>query len=312
MKVFLTGATGVLGRPTVHRLLEAGHHVTAVARDDRKAARLRESGATPVLVDLFDAEAVVTATRGQEVIAHLATNVPPVRSAGRKGAWSTHNRLRTEATRNLVAAGLANGVSRFVKESITFTYPDCADSWITENTPVDDSAVMLEPTTEGERLALGFAESDRRAAVLRFGLFYGGTGNRGTDEMLRLARFRLSTIAGRPDAYMSSVHVEDAATSVVHALGLPTGVYNVVDEEPLTRREYLDAFSDAFRLKRLHPVPSWLLRTVGGKAAAALVASQRVSNQRFEAAAGWAPRYPSAREGWAAEARRREQEVSHG
>ena len=306
MKCFVTGATGVVGRPLVPALVTAGHDVVAVARSPAKASTLRAAGAQPVDVDLFEPNAVVAATEGCDAILHLATNVPPASKAARSSAWDLHNRLRTEATANLVAAAQANDVTRLVKESITFVYPDSGDEWITEATTPDPVLTALAPTLEGERLALGLADgSGRTAVVLRFGLFYGGAANRGTEEMLRLARWRMSTVAGRPTAFMSSVHADDAASAACAALHAPTGTYNVVDDEPLRRGDHLAAFSAAFRLQRLHPLPAWMIRLAGGRSAAALVASQRVSNRRFHAATGWAPAYPSAREGWAHEAIRR-------
>ncbi len=306
MKCFVTGATGVIGRPLIPALVGAGHEVVAVARGPAKAAHLRAVGAAPIGVDLFEPAAVLDATGGCDAILHLATNVPPTSKAGRPSSWAMHNRLRTEATVNLVAAGEANGATRFVKESITFVYPDAGDEWITETTPPDPAMITMAPTLEGEQHALAFADHAGRAAVvLRYGLFYGGVGNRATDEMLRLARWHLSTIAGRPDAYMSSIHADDAATAVLAALDAPTGLYNVVDDEPLPRVDHLAATSSAFGLRRLHPIPAWMLRLVAGRSAAsALVASQRVSNAQFRTTTGWAPAYPSAREGWAHEAAR--------
>jgi nucleoside-diphosphate-sugar epimerase len=285
-------------------LLAAGHEVVAVSRGPAKAAELRSAGAEPIEVDLFEPEAVLDATGGCDAILHLATNVPPMSKAGRPSSWAMHNRLRTEATVNLVAAAEANGVTRFVKESITFVYPDSGDEWITETTPPHPAMTAMVSTLEGERHALAFADRPGRTSiVLRYGLFYGGAGNRGTEEMLRLARWRMSSIAGRPDAYMSSVHADDAATAALAALDARTGIYNVVDDEPLRRADYLAAASSAFGLRRLHPIPSWMLRLVAGRSAASsLVASQRVSNKQFRTTTGWAPAHPSARDGWAHEA----------
>ena len=74
-------------------------------------------------------------------------------------------------------------------------------------------------------------------------------------------------VAGKPDAYMSSIHADDVATAVVAALDVPSGIYNVCDDEPLTRRDALDAFAAAFDLKRLRTNPAWLLRLIAGPAA---------------------------------------------
>jgi nucleoside-diphosphate-sugar epimerase len=297
MKLFLTGATGATGPATLRELVGAGHDVRAVARSETKTAAVRAAGGDPVAVDLFDGDAVKAAVAGCDGVLHLATHVPPIRKMARRKAWDEHNRLRTTATALLVDAALSGGAGVFVKESVTFVYPDCGDRWIDETTPPDDSIEMLRPTMEGERLVERITAEGGRSVVLRFGLFY-GPDSRGTDEALRLARLRMSTIAGRPNGYMSSIHTDDVATSVVDALDAPSGVYNVCDDEPLTRREYLDAFSDAFGLRRLRPVPAPVVKMVAGSAAAAITSSQRVSNRKLREAAGWQPKYPSAREGW--------------
>ena len=299
MKVFLTGATGAIGPSTLRALLDAGHDVRAVARDPDKAARLRDAGAEPVTVDLFDADAVQSATAGSDAIAHLATNVPAISRMARRGSWATHNRLRTEATRHLLAGAEANGIDTVVKESVTFVYPDFGDRWIDESVPPDLRTALLAPTLEGEQLVTDFGSTGARGVVLRFGLFYGPT-SRSVDEGLRLARWRSSTVAGPPDAYLSSIHTDDVATAVVAALAAPSGLYNVVDDDPVTRRDYLEVFAGAFDLPKLRLTPSWVLRLAVGSSAGALTASQRVSNHRFRGATGWEPAYPSAQQGWAA------------
>jgi hypothetical protein len=81
----------------------------------------------------------------------------------------------------------------------------------------------------------------------------------------------------------------------------------VVDDEPMTRRDALDAFSAAFGVKKLRTNPAWLMSLLAGKASQSLIASQRVSNAKFRAATSWAPTFPSLREGWKVEAERHEQ-----
>jgi nucleoside-diphosphate-sugar epimerase len=298
MKVFVTGATGALGRAAVPQLVAAGHDVTAVARSDAKAAGLRAVGAEPVAVDLFDAGAVRAAVAGSDGVAHLATHIPATRDAVKTSAWADNNRLRTEATHNLVDAAVATGAKVFVKESITFTYEDRGAEWIDEDVPVGGGSPIVAPTLQGEQIAARFTGDGRRGVVLRFGLFY-GPDNPMTAEGLRLARWRASRVAGKANGYVSSIHTDDAGAAVVAALDAPAGTYNVTDNEPLTRREYLDAFSAAFGLPKLRVTPGWVLTMVAGRKAGLLLASQRVRNAKFRAATGWSPSHPSAREGWA-------------
>jgi nucleoside-diphosphate-sugar epimerase len=144
-----------------------------------------------------------------------------------------------------------------------------------------------------------FSGSVGDGVVLRFGLFY-GPDNRWNDEALRTAKLRSIPLAGKGDTYMSSIHTDDAARAVVAALGAPAGVYNVVDDEPMTRRDYADAFAAAFDLPHLRLTPTGVVRAVGGSGAKATTSSQRVSNKKFRDTTGWAPLYRSAREGWVA------------
>ncbi len=308
MKVFVTGTTGVLGRPLVPLLIAAGHDVRAVCRREEAAVELPAHGAEPVAVDLFDADAVLREVVGYEVVLHLATNVPSMTKAARPKGWATHNRLRVDATRNLVAAARATGALRFLKESVTFLYQDGGEAWIDEESPLIPDLGLLTSTVEGEQIALGFSDGGGTAVVLRFGLFYGGIGNRGTDEALKLARFRRSSIAGAREGYMASIHCDDAASAVVAALGIDTGIYNVTDGVPMRRGEYLGAFASAFGVKPPTPTPAWLVRLAGGAAADALVASQRVSNDKFCAATGWSPRYADAGVGLTTEAAARKEQ----
>ena len=244
--MLVTGGTGVLGRAAVPRLLAAGHDVVVATRSNASAAVAAAMGARPRRADLFDAAAVRAAVDGCDAIAHLATNVPPMRLMRKPDAWATHNRLRADATHHLLAAARDAGINRVVKESITFTYPDCGDRWIDEETPIEGVPSLLEPTIVGDRLVLDFVAEGREGVLLRFGFFYSAA-TRSTDEYLQVARLRMSPMPGPPDAYVSSIHVDDAAAAVVLAFDAPPGVYNIVDDEPLTRRDYADAFAAAFR-----------------------------------------------------------------
>jgi len=299
MTVFVTGATGVLGRPTVDALVAAGHDVRAVARGADKSKQLRDVGAEPVPVDLFDLHAVLDAVAGSDAVLHLATNIPPIAKMARRSAWQLNNRLRTEATANLLAAARSHSVTRFVKESITFTYVGSPDAWLDESSPLIDPAGMLEPTLDGERMVTDFTRGGGDGVVLRFALFY-GPDNRSTEEALRLARFRRAAVSGPGRAYMSSLHTDDAATAVLAALDVQAGIYNVGDDEPMTRRAFVDSFSEALGFRHLGLAPARVVRLVAGSAGRALSASQRISNQRFREASGWAPAYRNAREGWVA------------
>jgi nucleoside-diphosphate-sugar epimerase len=297
VNVSVTGGTGVLGRPVVRRLVAAGHEVRVAVRSEASAARARRLGASPVVVDLFDADGVARAVEGAHAVLHLATRIPAMTRAHRPHAWDENNRLRTETTRLLAAAAAAAGADTLVAESITFVYRDRGAEWIDETAPLAPGP--LASVVDLEQAVAGFAVAGRRGVSLRFGSFYGPEA-RSIDEAVRAARRRVAPVLGRPDAYTSAIHTDDAATAVVAALGVGSGAYNVVDDAPLTRRAFADAFAAAFGLRRLHLVGPRLASVVGGRASEVLARSQRVSNARFRAASGWTPAHPDAREGWAA------------
>jgi nucleoside-diphosphate-sugar epimerase len=301
MRVFVAGATGVLGRPSVKALVAAGHEVRGASRGEEKAALLRSLGATPVQVDLFDAESVRHAVAGCEAVIHLATRIPPLTRMRWKGAWKENDRLRRDATRNLVDAALATGAQVFIMESITFIYADGGDEWLDESSPIQLSWTALDSAVDAERETQRFGESGGRAVVLRFGAFYAPYAA-STIDTVRLARRRMFGVIGGGRNYFSSIHVDDAASAVVAALNAPAGTYNVTEDEPVRQAEYAQALADAFHTGWPRRVPKWLGRLVLGGPSNYILQSQRVSNKRFKLATGWQPIHPSVREGMPAAA----------
>ncbi|WP_037065373.1 NAD-dependent epimerase/dehydratase family protein [Pseudonocardia acaciae] len=299
MKVFVTGATGAIGRHVVPALIRHGHTVTALARTPEKAAALSAQGARAVAVSLFERSALAEAFAGHDAVANLATAIPPTSRFMSAKAWRKNDRVRTEGSAAVVDAALASGVAGLVQESVSMLYGDGGADWIDEDAPVDPYPLARSNLT-AEANARRFTEAGGTAVVLRFGLFY-GPGAAHSDQMFAQARRHVGLVVGPPDGYLSSIHLADAASAVVSALRAPAGTFNVVDDEPLTKREHARA------LERAAGSAMWL--RVPGRAAAlfgerltSLSRSLRVSNARFRAATGWAPRYPSAREGWMATA----------
>ena len=127
MRVFVAGATGVLGHRAVRALVAAGHEVTAVVRSPAKAAFARSLGATPVEVSIFDPDALRAAASGHDVVCNLATHIPPLARAADPRSWAENSRIRTEGSHNLVDAALAANASVYVQESIAFLYGDHGD-----------------------------------------------------------------------------------------------------------------------------------------------------------------------------------------
>ena len=297
LNVFVAGATGVIGLPAVRALVADGHQVTGVARTAAKADLLRSLDATPMGVDLFDAEAVAIATAGHDVIVNLATKIPPTTQAWRPSAWAENERIRHEVPAHFAAAAVANGVQRYVQEALAFAYADHGETLITEDEPLAPPE-GLDGVQAAEASVERATEQGVTGVVLRFGNFYGPESGY-TIDAARMARRRISSALGDPDGYWSLIHTDDAGTAVAAALRAPAGVYNVVDDEPLTRRQIDEAIAAALGVKPLRRPPATVRRAME-KRAAVMARSIRASNGRFKAATGWSPAYPSAREGWTA------------
>lgn len=291
MKIFVAGATGVLGRRVIPALVAAGHDVTGVARGAAKAEQLRAQGAAPVAVDLFDAAAVATATAGTDAVINLATAIPPTSRAAWPPAWEMTGRLRTEASRNLVDAALAAGATRYVQEALGFVYPDRDATWISEDVALDPPS-FARPVLAAEAEARRFDVGDGTGIALRFGLFYSADSEQ-TRQVVSMARRGWLPLPGRGGAYRPWVHVDDAASAVVAALDAPGGAYNVVEDHPLTNDDHASILGELVG-RRLRRPPSWL--AVGPLRLQ--TRSLRVSNRRLRDATGWRPSYPSLQEGW--------------
>jgi nucleoside-diphosphate-sugar epimerase len=296
MKVFVTGGTGVVGTRAVPALVAAGHEVTAVARTAEKAALVRSLGGVPIEVDLFDAEAVKAAVDGHDVVAHLATNIPPLTKAARPKAWVTNERLRTEASRHLVDAALATGASRYVQESICFPYLDQGASWITERSPVDHVGVF-EGAAHAEASTTRFTDAGGTGVVLRFAQFH-GPGSHHVEAFNAMVRKHINPFVGDPAAYTSFIHAEDAGRAVAAAVALPAGTYNVADDEPMTRAEAGPVVAEALGVRPPRPLPK-IVQAASPRSAKLLMRSLRISNGKLREASDWRPVHPSIRGSWA-------------
>jgi nucleoside-diphosphate-sugar epimerase len=295
VRVFIAGATGVVGRRVVPQLVATGHQVAAVGRTLEKRELLARQGATPIRLNLFDRAAVRNALKGCDAIVNLTTSIPPSSRAILPGAWRENDRVRRDVSSNLVDAALAGGATCFIQESFAPIYPDRGDQWIDESVPVRP-ARYNRSVLDAEAAADRFRESGRTAVVLRFAFFYGADSDF-TLDMIRYVRKGWAAALGSPTGFISSVSHDDAAGAVLAALDIRAGVYNVVDDEPMRRREFFDSLASTLGVAPPKFPPRWLAR-ITGSLGETLSRSQRISNRKFKEESAWRPAIPSLREGW--------------
>lgn len=297
MRIFVAGATGVIGRRVVPLLIARGHQVSALARDPGKRAWLRQCGAAAVDVDLFAPSDLRTALYDHDAVINLATHLPAGWRMFMPGAWAENDRIRSIASANLVEAALAGGARCFIQESFAPVYPDGGEEWIDETTPIAPVRYNRS-VADAERAAQHFTKCGGAGIVLRLASFYGADAWQ-TRETVAAVRRGWAPLPGSPDSFVSSICHDDAATAVVAALNGESGAYNVSDDEPMRRRDYFDELAKVLAVPPPSLPPAWV-GTLMGSLGTMLARSLRISNRKLREQLGWSPRFSSMREGWPA------------
>jgi nucleoside-diphosphate-sugar epimerase len=239
MKIFLAGATGAIGRRLVPLLISAGHHVVGATRAMSKSEALRAAGAEPVVVDVFDAPALLRAVSKArpDIVVHQLTDLPPRLDPSQMEDGTRRNaRMRSEGTQNLVAAALEAGAPRLIAQSIAWMYAPGPEPH-SENDPLDHGAqgsraITVAGVAALERLTL--ASPPIEGTVSRYGHLYGpGTG---ADQ------------AGEPPA----LHVDAAASAALLAIETARpGVFNIAEPSSylsIEKSRRMLGFDPGFRL----------------------------------------------------------------
>ena len=302
MRVFVAGASGVIGTRLVPQLIDRGHQVIGTFRTPGGAERVRALGAEPIALDLLEPDAVRKAVvdTAPDAIIHQATALAGVRfSRQLDRSFAQTNRIRTEGTDALLAAGREAGVRRFVAQSFaSLRYARVGGPVKTESDPLDPTPVSTMRETSAAMRYLDEVVTDSGGIVLRYGNFYGAA----NDGLLEPVRKRQFPIVGDGGGVSSFVHLDDAATATVLALeGDGAGILNIVDDEPAPVREWLPVLANVLGAKPPRQVPRWLARLVAGEAAVMMGTESRgASNAKAKRELGWKLRYPSWREGFVA------------
>ena len=225
MKVFVAGATGAIGKQLVPRMVAAGHEVVGMTRSESNQGTLHELGASSAVADALDPNQVADAVgRAQpEVIVHQLTAIGAVDMRHFDRDFALTNRLRTEGTDHLLAAGRTVGVRRFVAQSYTgWPYERSGAAIKSEEDPLDPTPAreMRESLAAIRHLEAAVTGADwTEGVVLRYGAFYGpGTSVAPGGEQFELVRKRKFPIVGSGAGVWSFVHIADAAEATALAV----------------------------------------------------------------------------------------------
>ncbi|WP_022891329.1 NAD-dependent epimerase/dehydratase family protein [Agromyces subbeticus] len=304
MKVLVAGATGTIGGTLVAQLLASGHAVYGLTRSKRGAQRLNAAGADAVVVDLLDADRLLTSLDGRafDAIIHQATAITGMPTSHRS-LYAT-DALREQGTINLMRIAESTGATRFITQSFFHGYgyrdhgsePVAEDGSFGELTGHRGIDRHMRALRLNEQLVLQTPGID--GIALRYGMFYGPEPM--TMQLASWTRRRLLPVF-RPSGVTSPIHISDAASAAVAALtrGRPGQAYNIADECPVGFDDYVRALAHVSGAPQPLTLPAWSLRAVPYVHTLMVGTSIRLSTVKARDELNWTPIYPSIHEGLA-------------
>ncbi|MED1090938.1 NAD(P)-dependent oxidoreductase [Bacillus paramycoides] len=274
MKIFVAGATGVIGRNLLPMLINEGHTVYAMIRSDSQKESLKNLGVLPVIADVFNRKEVFSVLKETlpDVVIHQLTAL---------STWNLEDnaRIRIEGTRNLVDAAKNVGVKKIIAQSISWAY-ESGDKLATETDPLDFYAPMPRQVTINGIAKLEETVSELpEAVILRYGTLY-GPGTLYAENGVFANQVRNNEIIAT-DGMSTFIHVEDAARAAVLALDWSSGIVNIVDDSPVTSKEWLPIYAAAIEAPE-PKVQVWKNSWERG-----------ASNNKARKEYGWKPLFPS-------------------
>ena len=308
MRVFVAGATGAIGQRLVPLLIDSGHEVVGTTRTPSKTDGLRLAGATPVVLDGKDGDAVRRAVleAEPEVVVHQMTALSGDLDFRRFAeTFAETNRLRTETTDRLIEAAVGAGARRFIAQSFAGWPNEQSGGPVkTEEDPLNTDPPKQARETLGAILHLEAVTTGTpgiEGLALRYGGFYGPGNALGKGGMMLEAVVkRQMPIVGGGSGIWSFLHIDDAAQATALAVdrGAP-GIYNIVDDEPAAVSEWLPYLADVLGARPPRRVPAWLARLIVGEAGVSMMTKIRgSSNAKAKRGLGWKLHYPSWRDGF--------------
>ncbi len=297
MKIFIAGATGVLGRRLIEQFRARNHSVIGLVRSRQGEPIVQSIGGESRWGDLFDADTLARAAEGANVVIHAATSIPNKRRLA-PSDFEMNNRIRRDGTGALTSCAAKIGAQLYLQQSIVWVAQPPDGTAFDEDSPTYPNPVTLS-AVEGEAIAREAGERfGFNISILRCGWFYSADSSHTRIMGEELFRRRMPII-GKGDAVKSLLHIDDAASAFVTvAEANRSGLWHLVDDYPVTMAELLTRFAEQLRAPSPRCIPVWLARLVAGRYLVSfLTSSIRTSNARFRRESGWAPRFPSFKEG---------------
>jgi nucleoside-diphosphate-sugar epimerase len=297
-RVFITGATGVLGKRVTKSLIEKNIQVVALSRSAGNSSQLKQAGAEVVEGDLFNLEEMIEATRNCDAIFHLATHIPKKPIPDKPEDWMENDKIRTGGTKVLLQAAVANNIKIFIQESITILYGNKNGETVTSETPIaKEQIAWTKSAVEMENMIR--AEKRTGHVILRFGSFY-SEDSWNTGYLFDSVHKRKLPIIGKGDFYWNLISVDDAADAVVYSFEnfqrLKNKTINFTDFSPIQFKDFINGLVKLTGSKKPFSIPLFLARLLMGKDIIGFITnSYRV--QQDDIISDWEPKYRNCLDG---------------
>jgi nucleoside-diphosphate-sugar epimerase len=297
-RVFITGATGVLGKRVVKFLVKNNIGVVALSRSASNTSQLKQAGVEVVHGNLFSTEEMIEASKNCDAIFHLATHIPRKPLPNKIKDWKQNDKIRTEGTKALLQAAVANNIKIFIQQSVTILYGDKNGETVTSETPIaKDQIFMTKSAVEMEDMI----RNEKRTGhiILRFGSFY-SEDSWNTIQLLETVRKRNLPIIGKGDFYWNLISVDDAADAVVYAYQnfnrLKNKTINFSDFSPVLFRDFAHGLTALTGSKKPFSIPVFLAKLILGKDIMGFITnSYRI--QQDDVISDWKPKFKNGLDG---------------
>ncbi|MFC6964543.1 NAD-dependent epimerase/dehydratase family protein [Halocatena marina] len=298
MKVFIAGATGVLGRRLVSQFAAHGHTAVGLTRDERGDTIVESRGGEPRRGDLFDEESVVHTAEGADVVIHAATAIPTDDPSPED--WELNNRVRREGAQVLTKAAADVGADQYLQQSIVWVARQPDGTAFDEDSARHPDDPSTQSAVDAEDISMEAGELyDFDVGILRCGYFYAPDAYHTRKHGEALIQGDQPIIGGSETAKISRVHVSDAASGFVAAAeGNLSGIWHVIDDEPVSMAEFSTALAERLDAPAPERISEAVARREMGDIQVDLLSSpMSTSNDKLQAETDWEPKYSTYKDG---------------
>ncbi|HEY4197838.1 MAG TPA: NAD(P)-dependent oxidoreductase [Mucilaginibacter sp.] len=266
MKVFVTGATGALGRHVIRNLIDQQIAVAALSRSAQNTELLKKEPVEIRQGDLFNKREMIEAAKDCDAILHLATSIPR-KALAKLSDWEMNDRIRAEGTANLIDAAIENDIQTFIGDSVAMLYGQQHGKLVSSGTTLpDDQVEMANSAIQMEKMLVDRLPG--KYIIFRFGSYYSAD-DFYTNGIIDNISKGWMPMLGDGNYYMNWIHLDDAASAIVFGLNnlhaLKGKIVNVTDQHPILYADMLNYLSKLLRHKKPFYLPAWLARLFLGK-----------------------------------------------